>query len=294
MLSSYLFFAGIEGCLNHTTLSQYPHLGGGTFGNIYEVIIREKKYAAKEFNQVYDANECTLRRSEFDLLPKLKHDHIVRYVGVQNCIPGQRPILIMELMCCSLHTHIIEETKRIKLDLKRLNVKVKVAHDILCGLKYLHSYQPTIIHRDLTAKNVLLDPTGMAKIADFGNSRLLKANQLSNMTRGPGTLAYMAPEVQMKSYDAKVDIFSFGHLLLFIFIDEFPGELLPATFTSKGEIIGISEVHRRKEYMKALEDVCTKLDSQIVVKVVEDCLSNSPEHRPSAVKVIEILRPFAL
>ena len=249
-----------------------------------------KKYAAKEFNQVYDATECTHRRSEFDLLPKLKHDNIVSYVGVQNCIPGQRPILIMELMCCSLHTHITEETKLINLDIKRPNVKVKVAHDILCGLDYLHSYQPKIIHRDLTAKNVLLDPTGMAKIADFGNSRLLKADQLSSMTRGPGTLAYMAPELQMKRYDEKVDIFSFGHLLLFIFIDEFPGQLPPPTTTSGEKLIAVSEIDRRGEYIKMLEQFCTKLNLQVVVKVVKECLSNLPKYRPSAVNLTERLR----
>ena len=289
-----LFDIGIENSLDHAALCKCPFLGGGSFGAVYKVTIDGKEYAAKEFNCVYSTSEFKHRKSEFDLLPTLEHDNIVCYVGVQNCVPGQRPILIMELMHCTLHTLITqEEPNHVSVDIRNPEVKMRVALDVIHGLEYLHceKNKPAIVHRDLTAKNVLLDSRGIAKIADFGYSRLLKHNQLSNMTRGRGTLNYMAPEVQSIHYNEKVDIFSFGHLLLFIFIDEDPANLPPATFPlDDGSIAGRTELGRRQEYIKQLVQCCDKANVQFIVKIVEECLSNLATRRPSATDILKGLQ----
>ena len=93
--------------------------------------------------------------------------------------------------------------------------------DVATGLVYLHQHSPQIIHRDLTAKNVLLTPYYTAKITDFGNSRIvdLQPGQLvRTMSQLPGTLTYMAPEALEASshYGPSLDVFSFGHLALFV------------------------------------------------------------------------------
>ena len=77
---------------------------------------------------------------------------------------------------------------------------------------------PAIIHRDLTARNVLLNSAMVAKIADMGNSRLVDMQPGQTMTRGvPGTPVYMPPEAfeVPPKYGPKLDMFSFGHLALF-------------------------------------------------------------------------------
>ena len=81
----------------------------------------------------------------------------------------------------------------------------------------VHAHDPQIIHRDLTAKNVLLTSSLVAKITDLGNSRIvtLQPGQLARtLSRLPGTLAYMPPEALSSSarYGPSLDIFSFGHL----------------------------------------------------------------------------------
>ena len=93
--------------------------------------------------------------------------------------------------------------------------------DVSRGLLYLHKHTPQIIHRDLTAKNVLLTSSLVAKITDFGNSRIvnLQPGQLARtLSRLPGTLVYMPPEALEASsrYGPILDIFSFGHLALFV------------------------------------------------------------------------------
>ena len=50
-----------------------------------------------------------------------------------------------------------------------ITLKRSILEDVARGLLYLHRHDPTIVHRDLTAKNVLLTSSLVAKISDFGN-----------------------------------------------------------------------------------------------------------------------------
>ncbi|ETW09957.1 TKL protein kinase, variant [Aphanomyces invadans] len=70
--------------------------------------------------------------------------------------------------------------------------KLSVLCDVVEGLTYLHSIAPPIIHRDLKAKNVLLDADYTAKLTDFGVSR---ETCDMTMTAEVGTVAWIAPEV---------------------------------------------------------------------------------------------------
>ncbi|XP_027354326.1 serine/threonine-protein kinase STY46-like isoform X3 [Abrus precatorius] len=68
---------------------------------------------------------------------------------------------------------------------------LKVATDISKGMKYLHQHD--IIHRDLKAANLLIDKSGVVKVADFGVARV--HDQSGIMTAETGTYRWMAPEI---------------------------------------------------------------------------------------------------
>ena len=84
---------------------------------------------------------------------------------------------------------------------------------ILEGLDYLHSNH--VIHRDLKSKNILIDAEGVLKLADFGLSLKLNAENSTSrqFNTGHGTCTHMAPEMfnpKFGKYGRKVDIWSLG------------------------------------------------------------------------------------
>lgn len=104
-----------------------------------------------------------------------------------------------------------------------LKVKISILNNVANGLHYLHNFSEDqhIFHRDLTVRNILLTSNLVAKISDFGVSRLVSnRRRVQTFSKVPGNSLYMSPETnesddQGKShYGFKLDIFSFGHLSL--------------------------------------------------------------------------------
>ena len=120
---------------------------------------------------------------------------------------------------------------------------------LFAGLSHLHGLKNPLIHRDLSDKNVLLTKDGIAKIADFGQSKLLGDLNDTLKTTQPGTITYMPPEAleEKKSYTTKVDSFSLGVLLLEICTQSPPSSSLHGIGT-------IEEVKRREADLRLLDD----------------------------------------
>ena len=162
-------------------------LGFGSYGDVEEVEYKGKKYAAKKYRY---GNAGTLKPfgREIGILMEIKHKNVVSYFGLCSLGRGGPTVLVMEKLDTNLSTFL--EQKSIL-----LSRKFSLLHDVACGLTHLHTHDPAIIHRDLTATNVLLDSKGIAKIADFGNSRMVDLKATPDlMTSNPGTLDYMPPE----------------------------------------------------------------------------------------------------
>lgn len=176
---------------------------------IHESLIDAGNVGVGELTQRY-LQEC-------QLISNLRHPNVTQFLGV--CfLPGSRlPVLLMEKLDGSLDD-LLETVPNIPLALKR-----SILEDVAKALLYLHTHDQQIIHRDLTAKNILLTTSLVAKVTDLGNSRIVNlapGRLAQTLSRLPGTLVYMPPEALTSSsrYGPSLDIFSFGHLALFTFI----------------------------------------------------------------------------
>lgn len=93
----------------------------------------------------------------------------------------------------------------------------------LCdALKCLH--KNNIVHRDISANNVIIDSRGNVKLIDMGISRIKNPEKRVD-TYFMGTAGYAAPEqFGFRQTDEKSDIFSLGVLMNVMLTGEFPSE----------------------------------------------------------------------
>ena len=147
-------------------------LGSGTYGSIIELIHCGEKVAGKKFKiSSLDRMQAMTDKlcGEMILMMQVHHKHIVESKGVCFLSGHPMPVLLMERMMCSLHAYLLDPANT---NLK-ISHKFSLLNGVASGLAYLHNHKPVVIHRDLTARNVLLDSELNAKICDFGNSRVM-------------------------------------------------------------------------------------------------------------------------
>jgi serine/threonine protein kinase len=85
------------------------------------------------------------------------------------------------------------------------------------------AHERGVIHRDIKPQNVLLTPTGDAKVADFGIARAASATTISQRSVVLGTASYMSPEQAMgEPVGPASDLYSLGVVLYEMLTGELP------------------------------------------------------------------------
>lgn len=135
-------------------------------------------------------------RQEISILKSLRHPHIVLLLAYSTT--ANHEIMISELMKCSLldvfKAHIVHGTKMKKKD------QIIYATHLAQGMFYLQTCKPPIIHRDLKPANLLIDHSGVLKVADFGlcklrpNPKTGKSTDTFIMTGETGSYRYAFSE----------------------------------------------------------------------------------------------------
>ncbi len=262
---------GLEGSLR-------TEEGHGAFGVVYKVTVNGLPCIAKCLHQIlvkevsYDERVSmeSKFRNECMLLSKLKHPNIVHFIGVHYGRSENDLALVME----RLHTDTAAFVKsHPKLP---VSIMVSIMLDVSYGLLYLHTQTPPIIHRDLTAPNVLLTSDLRAKIADLGVSKVLMDTNLIKHTTAPGNVNYMAPETKTQNpvYGTSVDIFSAGHLIIHIAIQDWPKLYKVTDHLSIAP--GQTEIAERQS---ALDNGMGK--DHCLYDLALDCLQDNPKNRPT-------------
>ena len=152
-------------------------------------------------------------------------------------------------------------------------LKIKLSKQIVSIFYFLHKCNPPIIYRDLKAENILIE-SEKVYLTDFGLSRFYPDDNNYKMTGNTGTLRYMAPEVfKKKNYNLKVDIYSIGMIIYFIFKMK-----LPFDGYDKKTII---------EYLDHDRNMKFNLQNVIVKKVIENCINKNIEKRFDIIQLSE-------
>ncbi|XP_066195660.1 serine/threonine-protein kinase PAK 3-like [Sylvia atricapilla] len=138
--------------------------------------------------------------NEIQVMRDMKKANLVNYVD--SYLVEEEVWLVMEYMDGGSLYDVIRETRMAEGEI------AAVSQECLQGLDFLHSKQ--VIHRDIKSHNILLGLDGSVKLADFGLTAQLTAEQ-SKRRSAVGTTYWMAPEIFTgKPYGPKVDIWSFG------------------------------------------------------------------------------------
>jgi serine/threonine-protein kinase len=101
-----------------------------------------------------------------------------------------------------------------------LDVSLHITLSILRALEYAHGARDeegkplSLVHRDVSPGNVLIDRTGAVKLTDFGIARAAEIERRTDAGQLKGKLGYMSPEqVVGRELDARSDIFTLGIVL---------------------------------------------------------------------------------
>ena len=179
----------------------------------------------------------------------------------------------------------MNENLRCFLERRRGNLstqkQIHISLEITKGVAFLHQLTPPMVHRDLNDKNVMFTFDGVAKIGDFGQSRLKQDLYLTSDQ--PGMVTFMPPEALMVNhckYNESLDMFSLGVLMLEISTQQ------PPTVNIFG-IGTVPEIERREK------DVAELADSHPLKPSILLCLSDDRKERPKATEMEIILSAFS-
>lgn len=198
-------------------------IGAGSFGEVFKGSCHGQAVAIKTMKDVTEVNVRSFR-SEIILTAALRHPNVVQFIGA--CWGRDLMCLVLEWIPKGSLGDMISDYS---LELRWDNPLLRLATDVARGMAYLHGrryfdekdgcFKNCIIHRDLKPDNCLVTEFLSAKITDFGTSRAKSTEEDVTMT-AVGTPLFCAPEIfRGELYDEKVDVYSFGLLLLSLAID---------------------------------------------------------------------------
>ena len=244
-------------------------IGTGGWAEVKRGQFRGLTVAVKSLHHVIlTPHNRSLFMREMTIAAQVRHPNLVQFLGATT---EGHPMIIMELMPTSLRA-VLEDPVRAERGLYLSDKQIiSIATDVARALNYLHLIKPeAIIHRDISSANVLMEQTATdtgwrAKLSDYGSANFV--HQLK--TSGPGSPAYAAPEsLNPRKQSSKMDVFSFGILLIEMFTHEFPDPKI------------------RDEMLRRIKHP--------LAETIHKCLQEEPTKRPTIESVLQGLCTYLM
>jgi serine/threonine protein kinase/tetratricopeptide (TPR) repeat protein len=200
-------------------------LGEGGMGVVYKAQdVKLNRLVALKFlsHHKTDSEEDLARfKQEAQAAAGLNHPGICTIYAIEEdgdfteaSLDGQ-PFIVME--------YVEGITLRTKIAEGPLPVNQAVGFSIQIGEALHEAHKKGIVHRDVKADNIMVNPAGQIKVMDFGLAKLKGAITDTQADAGAGTLAYMSPEqARGENVGVTTDIWSLGVLLYELLTGKLP------------------------------------------------------------------------
>eukprot|EP01112_Ceratiomyxa_fruticulosa_P015698 TRINITY_DN4655_c0_g2_i1.p1 TRINITY_DN4655_c0_g2~~TRINITY_DN4655_c0_g2_i1.p1 ORF type:complete len:855 (-),score=165.24 TRINITY_DN4655_c0_g2_i1:85-2649(-) len=273
-------------------------IGSGAFGVVYRGVWRGAVVAVKQLQVSFGmssaaassnasnspqnslsasllAEEESLRdeiRREATMIDRVaNHPNIIRFYGA--CTKKSPYCLVTELYPKGSVSTLFRAG--VELSWK---VIVGFARDAAAGIMHLHSEE--LIHRDIAARNLLVDEQWVVRISDFGLSRI-KTKAVSQTKSNIGPIRSMSPEsLKSKQYSTASDSYSFGILMWELLEKKEPYEDLEPIN------IAIGVLH------EGLRPPISPTTPKVYADLMEKCWNADPKLRPTFSEIFEILQEY--
>ncbi|KAL2902506.1 Mitogen-activated protein kinase kinase kinase YODA [Bienertia sinuspersici] len=206
---------------------------------------------------------------EITLLSRLRHPNIVRYFGSE--MVDEKLCIYLEYVSGGSINKILREYGALGESAIR-----SYTQQILSGLVYLHS--KNTVHRDIKGANILVDPNGRVKLADFGMAKHITGQSCPFSFKG--SPYWMAPEVIKNSSGCNlaVDIWSLGCTVIEMATTKPP-------WNQYEGVAALFKIGNSKEHPPTPDHL-----SEEGKDFVWRCLQRNPQDRPTAIQLLE--HPF--
>ncbi|KAM9767091.1 activin receptor type-2A-like isoform 1-T1 [Menidia menidia] len=286
--------------MGHKPLQLIEMKARGRFGCVWKAQLLNDHVAVK----IFPIQDKLSWQNEYEIysVSGMKHDNILHFIGVEK----RNNNLDLELWLITAYHDKGSLTDYLKANVLSWNELCHIAQSAARGLAYLHEdipghkdgHKPSVAHRDIKSKNVLLKNNLTACIADFGLALKFEAGKSAGDTHGQvGTRRYMAPEVlegainfQRDSF-LRIDMYAFGLVLWELAsrctaadgpVDEY---MLPfeEEVGQHPSLEDMQEVVVHKKLRPCLRDCWQKhAGLAMLCETIEDCWDHEAEARLSA------------